>query len=207
MLPERARTKRLPLMQLVWPTAEFLERYIAALQRGWSPDTVMGDAAAQAQLRAIAADANGFVASLLDREATGGPIDLPDGTQAARLPGYFRWLWDGDFCGSIGLRWAKGTHALPPHCMGHIGFSVVPWKQRRGYATSALGQILLNAAAEGLDYVELTTDLDNTISQRVITANGGQQVEQFHKLACYGGGVALRYHIDISHLRAQHEGD
>ena len=37
------------------------------------------------------------LASLVDREASGDPIILPDGTKVSRLPGYRRWLWDGGF--------------------------------------------------------------------------------------------------------------
>lgn len=25
------------------------------------------------------------------------------------LPGYHLWMWDGEFCGSINLRWHRGT--------------------------------------------------------------------------------------------------
>src|SRR5260370_1107296 len=85
--------------------------------------------------RRIAADGDAFLASLVDKEAAGDPITLPDGMTVPRLPGYRRWLWDGEFCGSIGLRWQRGTEALPPYCLGHIGYAVVPWKQGRGYAT------------------------------------------------------------------------
>ena len=70
---------------------------------------------------------------------------------------------------------------MPSHVLGHIGYSVVPWKRRRGYATRALGLILSDAHAEGLEYVEITTDLDNIASQRVIEANGGLLVERFRK--------------------------
>ena len=28
-------------------------------------------------------------------------------------PGYVRWMWDGEFCGSTGFRWQRGTEALP----------------------------------------------------------------------------------------------
>ena len=58
-----------------------------------------------------------------------------------------RWLWDGVFCGNILLGWASGTEALPPHGLGHIGYAVVPWKRRRGYATRALGEMLQEARA------------------------------------------------------------
>jgi predicted acetyltransferase len=74
---------------------------------------------------------------------------------------------------------------------------VVPWKQRRGYATRALGQMLPAARDEGLRYVLITTDPDNVASQRVIQANRGRLVERFVKLPAYGGGESLRYRIDL----------
>src|SRR5215208_6624800 len=166
-------------MRLVWPAREYLSSYVAALERGWSPDNIRDQAAADEELRRIAADRDKFIARLVDREAEGEPIALPDGTMVPRLPGYSRWMWDGEFCGSIGLRWQRGTEALPPHCLGHIGYGVVPWKRGRGYATRALAEMLREAAALGLRYVELTTDPDNVGSQRVILANGGSYVEEF----------------------------
>jgi RimJ/RimL family protein N-acetyltransferase len=53
-------------------------------------------------------------------------------------------------CGSIGFRWQPGTAELPPHVLGHIGFSVLPWKRGRKYATKALGLMLKETQAEGL---------------------------------------------------------
>jgi predicted acetyltransferase len=183
-------------MELVWPTLAHLPSYRAALERGWSADTVRGVAAAREQLARIEADAPGFIASLVDREARGGPVTLPDGSQVARLPGFHKWLWDTDeFCGSINFRWQAGTPELPPHVLGHIGYAVVPWQQRRGGATFALRALLDDVRVEGLPWVELTTDEDNVASQRVITANGGALVERFVKPAAYGGKPALRYRI------------
>jgi predicted acetyltransferase len=185
-------------MRLVWPAREYLASYTAALERGWSPDNVRGDAAAREQLEKIAADPDAFVASLVDREAKGDPITLKDGTKVQRLPGYQQWIWDGEFCGSVGARWQPGTEALPPTCLGHIGYSVVPWKRRLGYATAALREILPSLAAEGLRYVEITTDPDNMPSRRVIEANGGVLVETFTRPASLGGTTGLRYRIDLA---------
>ncbi|HMD35329.1 MAG TPA: GNAT family N-acetyltransferase [Vicinamibacterales bacterium] len=185
-------------MRLVWPAREYLPGYVDALTRGWSPDNVRGADAAREQLEKIAADADAFLASQVDRDAKGDPITLPDGTSVPRLPGYVRWMWDGDFCGVVGFRWAHGTEALPPHCLGHIGYSVVPWKRDRGYATEALREILPEARTEGLKYVELVTDHDNVPSQRVIEANGGVKVEEFIKPAVYGARKrGLRYRVNL----------
>ena len=101
-------------MNLVWPSPEHLPSYVAALERGWSPDNLRRDVAAREELVRIANDPASFLASLVDIEGTGSPITLLDGTTAPRLPGYRRWLWDGDFCGSIGFRWQRGTEVLPP---------------------------------------------------------------------------------------------
>ena len=185
-------------MTLVWPAREYLESYEAALKRGWSPDNIRGRAAAEEQLAKIASDPDRFVASLVDPEAKGDPIVLSDGTTVKRLPGYSKWMWDGEFCGSIGFRWQPGTEALPPTCLGHIGYSVVPWKQRRGYATRALREILPEAKTVGLRYVEITTAIDNIASQRVILANGGELIEQFVTPASLGAQLDFRYRIKLS---------
>ena len=184
-------------MQLVWPSERYLASYVAALERGWSPDNTRPEGGRE-QLEQIAADPAGFLRQLVDLDAKGPPVTLPDGSTVPRLPGYRRWMWDGEFCGSIGLRWQPGTSALPPHVLGHVGYAVVPWKRRRGYATLALRQILADARAEGLEHIELTTDPDNEPSQRVITANGGVLVERFVKTEQYGSEAGLRFRIDLA---------
>jgi predicted acetyltransferase len=181
-------------MELVWPARNYLIGYIDALERGWSPDNLRPEASRE-QLARIAEDPDAFLGGLVDRQATGGPITLPDGTLVQRLPGYHRWMWDGEFCGSIGFRWQPGTEALPAYCLGHIGYSVVEWKQRRGYATRALAAMLQEVKAEGLRYVEIATQVDNLASQRVILANGGVLVEEFITPAALGAVPERKYRI------------
>jgi predicted acetyltransferase len=184
-------------MLLVWPAAEHLPSYVDALKRGWSPDNLRPQAGRE-ELDRISADPALFLAKLVDREAKGPPILLPDGTTVPRLPGYRRWMWDGEFCGSIGFRWQPGTTALPPHCLGHIGYAVVPWKRGKGYATRALALLLEDVQREGLEYVELTTDVDNVASRRVIEANGGVLVERFQLPPQYGSREDFRYRIFLA---------
>lgn len=188
-------------MELVWPAPEYLASYVDALERGWSPDNVRAEAGRE-ELERIRQDPSLFLDQQVDRHGKGPRVTLPDGSSVPRLPGYRRWMWDGAFCGVIGFRWQPGTSDLPPYCLGHIGFAVVPWKRGRGYATRALAALLPGAASEGLAYVELTTDLDNAASQAVIRANGGELVERFQKPAVYGGAMGLRFRISLaSHPR------
>ncbi len=192
------------MTRLLRPSRAELPAYCAALQRGWSPNTVRPEAAAE-ELQLIAADADGFLAWMDDPEARGPLVTLPDGSQVQRLPGLRRWIWDdrpgvpdGErFAGSVNLRWAAGHGALPSHVLGHAGYAVVPWKAGQGHATAALGQLLDIACQHGLPFIELTTDPGNLASQRVITKNGGVLVEHFMKDAVYGGTPGLRFRIDL----------
>ena len=60
------------------------------------------------------------------------------------------------------------------------------------------GRLPRLARAEGLRYVELTTDPDNPPSQRVIEANGGVLVERFVKQPQFGSKPGLRYRIALA---------
>jgi predicted acetyltransferase len=184
-------------MELVWPSLATLAGYRSALEHGWSPDNERGLAAAQEELERIEASPSRFLESLANLEGI-GELELPDGTRVPRLPGYRRWMWDGEFCGSLSLRWQAGTAALPSYCLGHIGYSVVPWKQRRGYATRALGRLLPEAREQGLPHVEITTDAGNLGSQKVIIANGGVLLGEEDKPAAFHGGRLRRFRIDLA---------
>ncbi len=159
---------------LVAPSVERLPQYAAALEQGWSPNNLR-DVSGE-QLAAIRADAAAFIADLTRRE--GGTVTLGGGRVVPRLPGPVFWIWDGEFCGSISLRYVPGTEELPPHVSGHIGYGIVPWKRRRGYATRALALLLPIARDHGLKRAQLTCDDDNFASYRVIEANGGVLAER-----------------------------
>jgi predicted acetyltransferase len=191
------------MVQLVKPSLEYLSGYKAALEKDWSPDNLRAKEAAIEQLGAIQKDAADFVDSL-DRvtgqngtlDVSGlGKITLPDGSIVERLPGFSRWMWDGEFCGAIGFRWQPGTSQLPPTCLGHIGYSVVPWKRRHGYATQALGAFLKTINVYGLEYILITTEPDNMASQKVILKNGGVLVETFQPPALFNTGTKNCYRI------------
>jgi predicted acetyltransferase len=183
-------------MELVAPSARYLDGYVDALRRGWSPDNRRPEAGLE-ELAEIERDPTAFLARQADHAGAGTALTLPDGRIVPRLPSIERWMWDGEFCGVISLRWQPGTAELPPYCLGHIGYAVVPWKRRRAFATRALAALLPEARALGLPYVELTTDVTNEPSQRVIEANGGTIFERFHKPASYGGAASLRYRIAL----------
>jgi predicted acetyltransferase len=183
-------------VKLLVPALAELDAYADALRRGgYFPDNIRREVSAREELDKIAADPAAFVASLDDREGKGAPVTLPDGSQVKRLPGYRRWMWDDGFCGSIGFRWQPGTSVLPPYVLGHIGYAVVPWQHGRGYATKALALLLPEARKEGLVHVDLTTDLDNIPSQKVISANGGTVVERFAAGEAHGSVEMLRWRI------------
>ena len=54
---------------------------------------------------------------------------------------------------------------------------------------------LQQIARDDFEYVELTTDVTNVASQRVIEANRGIRVETFSKPASHGGAESFRYRI------------
>jgi predicted acetyltransferase len=186
-------------MKLVWPSDEHLHGYVHALEQGWSPDNLRPEARFEL-LERIAQDPTRFLQEQVDREAKAPAVTLPDGSTVPRLPGYSQWMWDGEFCGVISLRWQAGTHELPFYCLGHIGYAVVPWKRRRGYATQALRLLLPQVSQEGLTYVEIIADEDNVPSQRVIEANGGVLIDRFIKSDLYDAKASLRYRVQLQRI-------
>ena len=157
-----------PAIRLVAPNRALLPSYAAALERGWSSRTTR-DVSGE-ELAALRADPEAFLDDLTRQD---GAVTLDDGRRVPRLPFRLFWITDGEFAGSINLRFQHGTEKLPPYVSGHVGYGVVPWKRRRGYATRALALLLPIARAEGLARVLVTCDDGNIASRKVILANGG----------------------------------
>ena len=156
-------------VRLVAPSREHLRAFEAALTGGWSPSSTR-DVTAEV-LEEIRADPGRYLAE--QNGQTAGVVRQPDGTSVPRLPGRVFWIWDSTFCGSINVRYLPGTEELPPHVSGHVGYSVVPAKRNRGYATQALRLVLPVARGFGLSRVRVTCDPGNLASRRVIERNGG----------------------------------
>lgn len=189
------------IVSLHAPGREVLPAYVRALEAGWSPNTMRN--VAPEQLAAIAADPDAFLAGLNGR---GGRIRLHDGSEVERLPDIIRWIVAADrperpFVGQINLRWQEDAAGrpiteLPPHVLGHIGYTVLPEHAGRGYASAALAAVLAEARAIGLPFVKITCDNGNAASRRIIEKNGGRFVERF-VAPFYGPEERLMYRIEL----------
>jgi predicted acetyltransferase len=186
--------------ELVTPSLATLPAYRALLERGWSADNIRGSVAAQEELARIANDPALFVARCTNLQAEGGPLTLPDGREAERLPGRHFWIWNTaqDVCvGSINIRWRPGTAELPEHVLGHVGYAVAPWHQNQGHARAALKAVLPYLREAGLPCAEATCDESNAASIKVLERAGFALHERFNKPAYYGGAPSLRWRIAL----------
>jgi len=182
---------------LLTPKVDFLPRYIAALERHWTPDGDNDRDGAARQLARIQRDPDAFLASLVNPEGRGDPIVLEDGTSVPRLPFVRFWIADGDYVGDLNLRWQRGTSELPPYVLGHIGYAVVPWKRSAGYASAAIRLVMPYARKLGLARLDISMDASNLASRRTAEKAGADLIKIFNAGPEYGDVAACLYRLGL----------
>jgi predicted acetyltransferase len=91
--------------------------------------------------------------------------------EAGSMRCMYRWIVEGDrVLGGIALRHGHNDFVLR---LGHIGYGIRPSSRRRGLATWALGRMLDEARAAGLDRVLIVCEVDNVASVKTIERHGG----------------------------------
>ncbi|MGI5521284.1 GNAT family N-acetyltransferase [Micromonospora sp. CA-259024] len=107
-----------------------------------------------------------WVTRLSDRSDPEKPL------HAGQVRCTYRWIVEDDrVLGGIALRHELNDYLL--RVTGHIGYGIRPSARRRGLATWALGRILGEARALGLDRVLLACAADNVASTKTIERHGG----------------------------------
>jgi len=91
--------------------------------------------------------------------------------EAGRVHCTYRWIVeDGQVLGAIALRHELNERLI---LLGHIGYGIRPSARRRGLASWALGQMLGEARALGLDRVLVACEAGNVASAKTIERCGG----------------------------------
>lgn len=112
--------------------------------------------------------AAGFAAWVALLNGESDPVKM---AQTGRPGSTFRWIVEGDLVlGGIALRHGFNDFVAR---LGHIGYGIRPSARGRGLATWALGRILGEARALGMDRVLLVCESDNIASAKTIERNGG----------------------------------
>ncbi|MFI6495119.1 GNAT family N-acetyltransferase [Streptomyces sp. NPDC050564] len=111
--------------------------------------------------------------------------------EAGQLSCMYRWIVErNQVLGGITLRHGLNDYVLQ---FGHIGYGIRPSSRRRGLATWALGRMLDEARALGLDRVLLVCAVDNLASVKTIEQQGGV----FEGVRDTEHGPARRYWIKL----------
>ncbi|MEU4692887.1 GNAT family N-acetyltransferase [Actinoplanes sp. NPDC023714] len=84
----------------------------------------------------------------------------------------YRWIVEDDeLLGAISLRHTLNDFLF--RAGGHIGYGIRPSARRRGLASWALGEMLVEAGKLGIDRVMISCDVTNEASARTIEKHGG----------------------------------
>ena len=154
--------------ELVAPSPRHARSYVAALREGFRRGTQ--DRVSERRIRQIEADFAGYIDAITDQT---GSIRLPTGEIVRKVPFSVLWLVEGDeFIGEASIRHELNAHLLKEG--GHVGYSIRPSRQRRGYGRLILALALEKCRRLDLHRVLLTCDDRNLASARIIEANGGR---------------------------------
>ncbi len=183
-------------MQLVRPHVRYLPSFAAALAREcWLEDEVVRSEARRA-LRQLDSDPDAFLARLDMGASSTAPL-WADDSLLARTRAFTLWIWDGEFCGSIELRWYRGRCERPLRIPARIGYSVVPWKHHRSCATFALKTMLAEASELNMESVELLASWDDLASQVIITRCGGVLLDALTRPHQHATGKSCHFRVSL----------
>ena len=152
--------------ELVAPTVQLRDSWLAA-REDWGPDAHQdGAGLSPADDVDTPRGFSAWVERLHRQSDRSRPVD------EGRVHATYWWIVEqGAVVGAIDLRHELNDFLL--HAGGHIGYSVRPSSRQQGLATWALGAVLSQARALGMDRVLLTCDEDNVASALTIERNGG----------------------------------
>jgi predicted acetyltransferase len=154
-------------MQLVLPSAEYKDSYIAAVKEHQSDtsESLRARAYKKRSVEELEADFESFVAK--ERGFARGE-NLPEGW----VPHTTLWLVDdGRYIGTVDIR-HNLTKSLEDYG-GHIGYDIRPSERGKGYGSTILALALPKARELGITRVRIMCDENNTASRKVIEKNGG----------------------------------
>jgi predicted acetyltransferase len=152
------------MSQLVTPAEEFRASFLAALVEYHAEHRHL-----ELGLETLSAPDSfaRYVAALRAEE------NLRTDDRSGRVPQTNLWWVDGyEYLGRIAIR--HRLNAGLRSVGGHIGYEIRPSVRHRGHATAMLAAALPIASAMAIDPALITCDVNNTISRRVIEANGGR---------------------------------
>jgi predicted acetyltransferase len=130
----------------------------------------------------------GFAAWLARLADESDPVSS---ARSGRVPCSYWWIVEGErVLGGVALR--HGTDEVVLR-VGHIGYGIRPSARRRGLAGWALGRMIGEARALGLDRVLLVCEADNIASAKTIERHGGR----LEDVRATGPGAVRRYWVEI----------
>lgn len=177
--------------RLAEPAMVHMASFIDALKEGFARDSLRAET--PQSIAQIEREPAWFLRQVVSPPAH---VVLPDGSLGERVVETQLWYVEGDeFLGSVSVR-----HRLTPLLEkwgGHIGYAVRPSAQGRGYASAMLAGMLEYVRQNlPIERVELTVNLKNEASIRVIEKNGGVFRDEVPH-PWIEGDIGRRYWIEL----------